>query len=664
MYPSAGRETPQHLRHAVRVLLQCTLLACLLLPIAGFAQKAVNASATPQAKASYPAQRDRLQADLTRVRREGSQAQVVTAMAALRDLANANGDTDLAQRMEVERIFAVHDDAAIDDSLAQLNRIRAELNPEASAELQEALARVYGNLYFDVGNYGLALQHQLEALTWADKLPRDARQARLYRLSTIAELYNAMDLPEHALRYAEQAMAQLDAQPDANTQKGTRISVMGARAQAYMALRQYDTAARILQQAEQLDGNSAPGFNTLRLAANRANLAIATGDAANAAAAVSRLQQLATEQDNSYYQTRAQLLLGHSRIIAGDLDGRTELRSAVAAFAKLGQMGDVLDGHQREAEAMRARKAWPEAVEAMQRQQALWVRMFRSEQMRGVSEQEARHRAQQREQRIAALNQQVTLDQSRLRASRLLVALAAALAVLAAIIAGLLMRSRRRARQERDRLSDAVRYDPLTGALSRYEFQRRHAPKDGNAAATSAASPLLLLDLDDFKAVNDQHGHEAGDAVLKTLVERLQVGAAPDDAIYRWGGEEFLLVLSERDDAGLEARVHELLQLASGRPVRWQSVNIPIAFSGGLVRTPLAPGWNATLADALRWADAALYHSKYAGRGQVTTVRITATGANRLGGRRPIDLAQLQDWQRQGLVALDAITARPGPVGG
>ena len=296
MYPSAGRETPQHLRHAVRVLLQCTLLACLLLPIAGFAQKTVNASATPQAKASYPAQRDRLQADLTRVRREGSQAQVAAAMAALRDLANANGDTDLAQRMEVERIFAVHDDAAIDDSLAQLNRIRAELNPEASAELQEALARVYGNLYFDVGNYGLALQHQLEALTWADKLPRDARQARLYRLSTIAELYNAMDLPEHALRYAEQAMALLDAQPDANTQKGTRISVLGARAQAYMALRQYDTAARILQQAEQLDGTSAPGFNTLRLAANRANLAIATGDAASATAAVSRLQQLAEDQ--------------------------------------------------------------------------------------------------------------------------------------------------------------------------------------------------------------------------------------------------------------------------------------------------------------------------------------------------------------------------------
>ena len=209
-----------------------------------------------------------------------------------------------------------------------------------------------------------------------------------------------------------------------------------------------------------------------------------------------------------------------------------------------------------------------------------------------------------------------------------------------------------------------MRYDPLTGALSRYEFQRRHTAKDGNAAAPAAASTLLLLDLDDFKAVNDQHGHEAGDAVLKTLVERLQVGAAPDDAIYRWGGEEFLLVLSERDDAGLEARVHELLQLASGRPVRWQSVNIPIAFSGGLVRTPLAPGGNATLADALRWADAALYHSKYAGRGQVTSVRITATGANRLGGRRPIDLAQLQDWQRQGLMALDAITARPGPIGG
>ena len=93
----------------------------------------------------------------------------------------------------------------------------------------------------------------------------------------------------------------------------------------------------------------------------------------------------------------------------------------------------------------------------------------------------------------------------------------------------------------------------------------------------------------------------------------------------------------------------------------YEGTTIQITLSAGLSQSAM---FDAEPIAVVERADAALYHSKYAGRGQVTTVRITATGANRLGGRRPIDLAQLQDWQRQGLVALDAITAEPGPVSG
>ena len=229
-------------------------------------------------------------------------------------------------------------------------------------------------------------------------------------------------------------------------------------------------------------------------------------------------------------------------------------------------------------------------------------------------------------------------------------ALFAALALLAACVAGLLSLSRQRARRERDRLSHVVRHDPLTGAFSRYEFQVR---ANAIAPANDAGKILLLLDVDEFKAVNDAHGHAAGDAALKSVVERLRQGMRDDDAIYRWGGEEFLLVLAPRDDDALMRDLQTLRHAVSAAPVAWEGGAFAITLSGGLVRHPLAAGWSASLADSIRWADAAMYVAKHAGRNRIVQVRLTRQGVDALAGHRPIDMAQLQDWERQGFVRLE-----------
>ena len=330
------------------------------------------------------------------------------------------------------------------------------------------------------------------------------------------------------------------------------------------------------------------------------------------------------------------------------------MRQVIAEFQQQGQMIDVLDGIEREAQALRTRGAWQQAVLTMQRQQQLWIQLFRSEHARAISEQEARHHAEAREHRIAALDSQVRLDRARLKTNRILIALVTSLALLAGCVAAFLLLERRRVRGERDRLSAAARHDPMTGAFSRYEFQRRHAV---GAGQRSDAGALLLLDVDDFKAVNDQFGHEAGDSVLKALVERLRSGLTERDEIYRWGGEEFLLVLATRGWEELQRDVRELLALTSAAPVHWHQQAIPVGFSGGLIRNPPAEGWASTLVDGIRWADAALYHSKASGRAQVTVVELTPAGTSALAGRRPIDLAQLQDWQRQGDVVLETLRA-------
>ncbi|WP_449448385.1 diguanylate cyclase domain-containing protein [Thermomonas brevis] len=618
-----------------------------------FAAHAVHAGAgpaiTPTVSPAYAAERDRLRAEIARIGHGDAQ---LAAMASLQRLADANGDQDTAQLMEVERIFATHDDAAIDASLDKLNAVRSRVRPQASPELREALARVYGNLYFDVGHFGLALEHQLDALEWAKRLPSEQRrrQATLYRLATIAELYNAMERPDDALRYADMGLAIADA--DAG-EAGNAVSLLGARAMALLQLGRSGEAARALDQAERIDARGAPGFNTLRTAANRAALALATATPDDAMQAVERLQALADQQENGYYRTRAKLLRGQARIAGGAIaEGLRDMRAATAEFERQGQMIDVLDGLDREIRALHAQHAWPEAVASMERRQAIWSRLFRTGQSRAIAELEARQRAVAQQQRIDALAAQVRLERAQVRAGRLRMALFAALALLAACIAGLLSLSRQRARRERDRLSHAVRHDPLTGAFSRYEFQAH-----GATAAGGAGKALLLLDVDEFKAVNDAYGHAAGDAALKAVVERLRLAMRDGDQVYRWGGEEFLLVLAPRGDAELARDLRALRDAVAATPVAWEGGALAITLSGGLVRHPLAAGWHASLSDSLRWADAAMYAAKHAGRDRIVEVRLAPQGVDALAGQRPIDMAQLLDWERQGLVRLQRVGA-------
>ena len=631
----------------LRAALACCLVA-LLLPAAVHA----DAGITPDA--AYPAQRNQLRAQIERLGRDGPKAAQLAAMQRLQLLAATNGDLDLSQLMHVERIFAVHDDASIDTSLAELNAVRSNVRPDASLELQEALERIYGNLYFDAGNFRPALDHQLKALALAERLPRGRQQAKLYRLATISELYNAMELPEQALRHADDGLKLAGTGADL---AASRISLLGARALALTRLRRHDAAARALDQAEALDASGKPGFASMRLAGSRATLQIAMGQTDQALATIRTIQAFALQQDSHYYRTRAQLLQGQARIAQGQVAaGLAQMRGAIADFERLGQMIDVLDGLDREIDAQRAQQAWPQAVDTMQRKLDLWAMLFRQGQARAVAELDAVHRARLRERQIAALAAEVRLERTRARSDQLRMALAAMLALFALSAAVLLYMSRRRTRSERDQLSQAVRHDPLTGAYSRYEFQRRFdAPRAG---AEAPPRHLLLLDLDEFKTINDQHGHQVGDAVLKSVVARCNAIKGEADELYRWGGEEFLMVMAGRDDATLRRDVTRLLDAVSGEPHHCDGARLRVTLSGGLARHPPGTATDVPLADAIRWADAALYAAKLSGRNRVIQARITESGMVALHGQRPIDVAQLQDWERQGHVTLD--TLQPG----
>ncbi len=158
-------------------------------------------------------------------------------------------------------------------------------------------------------------------------------------------------------------------------------------------------------------------------------------------------------------------------------------------------------------------------------------------------------------------------------------------------------------------------HDALTGLWNRaaiLDMLQREVPR---ARRERSSVGILLGDLDHFKSVNDAHGHLAGDEVLRDVARRLSGSVREYDAVGRYGGEEFLVVMPGCDVRTTPERAEHLRAAISNQPVRCTEGVIPVSLSLGAVASS---GWGEVDVDTLlRAADAALYRAKEAGRNRV-----------------------------------------------
>jgi diguanylate cyclase (GGDEF)-like protein len=159
--------------------------------------------------------------------------------------------------------------------------------------------------------------------------------------------------------------------------------------------------------------------------------------------------------------------------------------------------------------------------------------------------------------------------------------------------------------------------DYLTGLLSRRQAEL--LLEFGAARARRSNSPLgfIMIDLDHFKAVNDTHGHQAGDTVLAHVGQLLKSRLRASDIVSRYGGEEFLVVILDANPDTLAPVAENLRQLIEQKPARHGKLDIPIRASFGvaLCRVDSEDG----IKDAVHKADQALYMAKTQGRNRVVS---------------------------------------------
>ncbi len=174
----------------------------------------------------------------------------------------------------------------------------------------------------------------------------------------------------------------------------------------------------------------------------------------------------------------------------------------------------------------------------------------------------------------------------------------------------------RKLMQTNDLLSTMALADPLTELSNRRAMEWELPRQIQSARRHSTPLSLIMLDVDYFKSVNDNYGHQVGDRILQLLAVRLQHNLRLQDTIFRYGGEEFTIVLSQTNFQDAQIVAKRLRSLVSDQPFHInETLALQITISLGLASLTTADDLKGE--SLLRRADHNLLHAKASGRNQV-----------------------------------------------
>jgi two-component system cell cycle response regulator len=185
------------------------------------------------------------------------------------------------------------------------------------------------------------------------------------------------------------------------------------------------------------------------------------------------------------------------------------------------------------------------------------------------------------------------------------------------------VRSQVRRKRYAEKLRDNVQYsmemaltDPLTGLFNRRYMETHVGTLVERSAARGKSLSLLILDIDYFKSINDNYGHDAGDDVLREFAERLRASIRGIDLACRYGGEEFVVVMPDTDLGVATLVAERIRRRIAGEPfpIEKGARAIEVTISVGIAAR-VGPQDNAS--QMLKRADEALYRAKRDGRNRV-----------------------------------------------
>jgi two-component system cell cycle response regulator len=156
--------------------------------------------------------------------------------------------------------------------------------------------------------------------------------------------------------------------------------------------------------------------------------------------------------------------------------------------------------------------------------------------------------------------------------------------------------------------------DCLTGAYSRYYFNLRISEETERYRRNGTIFSIALIDMDDYKHINDRYGHHAGDSLLKELADFVGRSIRKCDSIFRYGGDEFIIILPDTDDKKAYEIIERLRREFDNKPVYIDGEELHVTFSAGIKQIT---GKERNIEQIINDADKAMYQAKKGGRNKV-----------------------------------------------
>ncbi|MFL6675394.1 MAG: GGDEF domain-containing protein [Massilia sp.] len=487
-----------------------------------------------------------------------------------------------------------------------------------------------GQSYAEEGNFPLALA-RLQAAASLARENGDPIQIVMAQ-NALAEFYG--QLREYDKGF--EALAEATAAAEQSSSPGRLATLRNTEAWLAIQSGQYRRGLKALLaglEQEQKIGATSLVANSL---VNLSDCYLKLRDYPNAVAYAQKSIAAAHAINDERTEATARVNLGQAYLGMGRLEeGKRSIEAGLATYEKAGNKPELQAVLAEYGDALERAGDVAGAVAAYHRERKLSNELFEKRRQQAMLELQEKYEADKKARQIELLrreNQVKSAEIDNRRLQQRVWALVMVVCALAAIIVGILYRKVRHANAQLyeknlELKKQSVR-DPLTGLYNRRHFQeymRNHQHTEKRGAGTSGdeiVGALFLLDVDQFKHINDSYGHAAGDAVLKSISESLREILRETDMIVRWGGEEFLAFLPAIPRSGLDEVARRLLTGIGDAIIEYQGTSLSANVSIGFAPFPLAPGgtllpWER----AVNLVDMALYLAKGHGRNRAYGVR-------------------------------------------
>jgi diguanylate cyclase (GGDEF)-like protein len=472
-----------------------------------------------------------------------------------------------------------------------------------------------------------------EALALAERMDNPYRRSSaLYQLSV---LHRDMKHGDHALQASLESWKFAEAADSVYAMVNARM----AESAALELLDRPDRELESMQEALAIAHKGQSKVAESRALVNLSDIQLRRHRYALALETARRSLELATELDDQGIASTSKANMGFALFGMGRVpEGKRLTDEALAGYERTGATSEIAGLLGEYGQYLEKAGDYKGALALFHRERKLNDDIALAAHERTVLELQEKYESDKRRREIELLNRENDVKTAELRTGTLQQRawwMLASVFGLSFVIVTLLYRKLRATNRllgEKNReLSYQSTRDPLTALYNRRYFQDfiddAGERDERRSADGKSIEALLLIDLDNFKEVNDRHGHAAGDAVLVTVAQRLRDALRETDMIVRWGGEEFLVFVAATQPGTLDEIALRIMRAISDEPFVLQQTPISLTASIGFVPMPLPPR-----EDPLPWeraigiADMALYLAKVHGRNRAYGVRRLVNG--------------------------------------